>query len=123
MMARRRADAHPFGEAALWLLFAIVPTGALLLALAGPDNLNQLAAAATATDALSQFGFLGLGPLAANDWPLVVFAAIGSLLILRRRTTELWVWPFWVAATMAVLIGYAPVWYHHYLLLSVAACP
>jgi hypothetical protein len=52
-----------------------------------------------------------------------VLAAIGSLLILRRRTIELAIWPLWAAATMAILTGYAPVWYHHYLLLSVAAAP
>lgn len=122
-VARRRGDAHPFRTGTLWLLYGVVPAVTLLVSFAGVENLGQLRAAASGTEVLSRYGFLGLGTIVLKDWPLVLLAAIGTLQVARRRRWELSVWPLWVGAALAVLIGYAPVWYHHYLLLSVAACP
>jgi len=57
-----------------------------------------------------------------RDWAIGVLAVLGCAWTAARRRWLLAVMPLWGALAFALLIRHAPLWYHHYLLLSVPAC-
>lgn len=121
--ARGRARWWP---AAVWLTAALGVGAALLLALVGPDQLNQLAAAHLAgrhTPALQRFGAGGLLLTGLAEWPLTLLGAAAFAWLLWQRRGRMLVFPAWAAAAAAVLLTHAPVWYHHQVLLTVPYCP
>jgi hypothetical protein len=121
--ARGRARWWP---AAVWLTAALGVGGALLLALVGPDQLKQLAAAHLAgrqAPALQHFGAGGLLLTGLAEWPLTLLGAAAFAWLLWQRRGRMLVFPAWAAAAAALLLTHAPVWYHHQLLLTVPYCP
>ncbi|MGH7788748.1 MAG: glycosyltransferase family 39 protein [Candidatus Binatia bacterium] len=107
--------------ALIWLAGTLATGAVLLLALVGPAHLHQLAdthSAARQSADLARFDARGLLAGAAAEWPLTLLGAAACLLLLVQRRRAARVFPAWAAVAALLLIGHVPVWYHHYLLLS-----
>jgi len=108
-----------------WLLYTATTAGALLFVLVGPAQLPALVSShvlARRAPGLRRFGPLGLAVTGLTEWPLTLLGlGAYAILVLRRRPTAA-VFPAWAAAVALSLLGHAPVWYHHQLLLSVPHC-
>ncbi len=61
----------------------------------------------------------GFAQLVAGDLFLVLLAVVGIVLVMQQRLWTQLVPIVWAAVALAVLAGHQPLWYHHYLLLSV----
>jgi Dolichyl-phosphate-mannose-protein mannosyltransferase len=127
LVAPRPGRGRAWRAALLWLAGVLLPTAALLFALAGATGIEQLIephwAARGNSEFVRQQGFLVLERIAPLDFPLVVLASIGTVQIVRRRCWELAILPVWAATALVLLLSHAPVWHHHYLLLTVVAGP
>lgn len=125
-VAWRRGRRAPWRPALVWALAVAVPLGAVVV-LVGPAHLDQLIAPHVAARAAADFserrGFLVLMKTVPLDWPIVLLAMLGTWLIITRRCWDLALLPAWAAAALLLLLFHAPVWPHHYLLLSIAAAP
>ena len=122
---RTAAPGTSWRAAALWLSGSAVTAAVLLLALVGPAQLHLLVAphvAARQAPALERFGPLALVATGAAEWPLTLLALGSYALLLVRRQRIALVFPAWAVAATVSLLGHAPVWYHHQLLLSVPHC-
>jgi len=122
---RRRPRA--WAPALAWLFVVATVSAVLLVALVPRGGLQQLVAphaAAEMVDSLaSRHGFPVLLRIVPFDFPLVLLASLGTVVVLTRRCWDLALLPAWAAAAFALLCLHAPVWYHHYLLLSAVAGP
>jgi len=125
--AALRGQRRPWQPALGWMLAVGALTTALVLILAGPTGLDQLFAPHLAAHSANEFehwrGYEVLRRTAPLDAPLVILAALGTLLILSRRCWEMAMLPLWAGAALALLLPHVPFWYHHYLLLTTAAAP
>lgn len=122
-----RGRRRPWRPALLWLVAVAGPLAAVLLVLVGPADLDQLIAPHVAARAAAAFserrGSRVLMQTVPLDWPFVLLAMLGTLLIITRRCWDLALVPLWAAAALVTLLFHAPVWPHHYLLLSIVAGP
>jgi hypothetical protein len=118
---------HAWQPAFVWLSCVCVSTAIVLFTLVGPANLEQLVAPHAAARGAGVFadrlGVRILMQMVPADLPLVLLAGLGTLLIIMRRCWDLALPPLWAAAALLCLLPHAPVWHHHYLLLTVAAAP
>lgn len=106
---------------ALWLGATAMATAALIALLVGP-HLGALLTphlAARAAPELARFGPGGLVLTALADWPVtgLGLAACAALAWTRRDATL--IFPTWVGVAVLALLAQRPLWYHHYLLLTV----
>lgn len=122
----RQASGAPAWRATTeWLLVTLVTAAVLLLLLVGPTQLSALVdthIAARQTPRLTRYGWLGLAATGLAEWPLTLLGVGGCVLIVSRRLRLATVFPLWAATAAIALLGHAPVWYHHQLLLSLPFC-
>jgi hypothetical protein len=106
----------------LWLTGSAATAAVLLLLLVGPASIDGLVIphlAARRAPLLAQYGGGGVLLTSMADWPVTVLGVAGAALILLRRRWNLAVFPIWIGTVGLVLLGHAPVWYHHMILLTV----
>ncbi|MEO8602970.1 MAG: glycosyltransferase family 39 protein [bacterium] len=112
--------------AALWVAVALLAAAGLLLALGGLDALPQLLsphAAGRVAPMLQRFDAEGLLVTARAEWPLTLLAGPAFAWLIWQRRSALLLFPAWALTAFVALLGHAPVWYHHQLLLTVPYCP
>lgn len=108
----------------IWGLIAGLGSGVVLLATIGRADPGQLTQAHVRHQGESpEFSGMDLITHAMRaDWPLVVLAAVGMLAALRRRDWSTTIVILWLLTALVLLRLHSPVWYHHYLLVSVPLC-
>jgi Dolichyl-phosphate-mannose-protein mannosyltransferase len=111
--------------ALLWCLgFAIVVLGCGLL-IVGPENLRQLLSThLVASQSQAYIGSVIAQPISwhlREAWPILLLGLPGSaFVLLRRRWISLYLIA-WTLVAYVTLSFYAPVWYHHQLLVTIPA--
>ena len=110
---------------AIWVAVLGAVTGAALLLIVGPENLDQLfnvhLEAARSLDLEPLRGRRTLASYLSESWPLFVLAAIGAVQAVRSRKWTALYLAGWVVAGYALLRFTGPTWYHHQLLVTVPA--
>ncbi len=104
----------PFASVSLVILLATVPLG----------EMGQLVRPHLDVRGAADFSphLRGFGRHFVEDLLVVVPALIGAGLVLHRRRWIGLVPVAWAALAMVVLLRHEPLWYHHYLLVSIPLC-
>jgi len=122
----RRPDGAWWMPALAWTAATAAAVLGLFAVLVGAGNLWQLYsphASARALDLAARFDAATPIAILRDNWQVALLAAVGTGAAAARRRYDLLVLSAWGLAALAALGLEAPVWYHHYLLFTVAACP
>jgi len=115
----------PVRPALLWcLVFVMIVLGSGV-PLIGPENLRQLLSThLLASQSQAYIGSVIAQPISwhlRDAWPILLLVLPGSVFVLlRRRWISLYLLA-WALVAYVSLSFYAPVWYHHQLLVTIPA--
>lgn len=108
-----------------WWIGPFVVTSLLLLALSvPPGEAGQLVSPHLDVRGAADFTphLRGFERHFVEDLLVVVPALLGVVVIVRRRLKTGLLPAGWAALALVVLLGHEPLWYHHYLLVSIPLC-
>ncbi len=109
---------------AVWTAGLVLAAGALFVAMVPLEECGQLVRPHLEVRQAGDFeGYADAfwGHL-QSDWVIVLLGLVGSVQAVYRRDWLLLIPAAWVALALVALAWHQPLWYHHYLLLSVPIC-